>query len=938
MSTDAHYEGYQEPPKEEKKIDEEEDNQADTHPETSLADVEEEKQHSHSEEKGKDEGEEDDGGGDGEEADIVEVEEQVDDNYMQMDMLAYIYDWENVHKHSKSTQIDLDIVSTEREIQYELEDFMSDEQLEKYHAEQAEIAVMKMDKRYQSSGKQWVGKEVVIQRDDEFYYQLEQLYQSFVHICQHVMPKHKMELLNIDFSSDNWQAKLVNQQLLIGLDIQWQVKYAVALITAFNELRNEFVRKFGHASDYMSLFQRSSETDPSVPEDDLRVTLAIRMIDIILQSLHHILSPMYHIGQSHYPELEKVRAATPIPPMPPRFHDSRGHLAELHEHINTHHDPEQLVEMLQEHARMILSFVDQNDDTERPETFPLTEAPLSSDAAGGHPKGILNTHQETIQHKLKYYMGQSSPRNFPTNIDEVLDMIERRSRSGTPIGSRSRSASPSRGRSEGQTPNNHSHSESRSPSRGQDGSPSQEEPRGRPRHSNRPMTESPTAEQIIKHYIKGTASATQRKGVKFSIDGSLIEDSLCEEDEKKTSATGRKRSNSPSHRQPFTSGLLRTLKSREKETTATLIDNSNTFLDYTRLTFDKTGVATAPYHINNVQAQRAKTAGVAVSSSFSDSLNSSQAASSAGTSKASPIPPPSLESMLASSTFSAFRAQSAAGAVARSEGGKSGRRSQSPPRIRTASPLKFLPTELEAIASVASSNTECERAIPFHQIDSESHKLDLSLSNSISISRPTQPSQIMDAANVKGKGIKGGKSTTNEVEELLPHVQTPAPAPIPITPLFFSDSRTSTAGGHISTAFATAALGMTLPPTAPRQATAPTIPHAKFGAASPRPTAVSRVSRPQSSTPSAKYYSPRIHRDIVFPQADTNNCALADTSVMVNIMEDPRIVGNNKNGNPKDKDSFFVVNTVNDETLSISGQRRNISSAKEKVTGASLYI
>jgi hypothetical protein len=378
--------------------------------------------------------------------------------------------------------------------------------------------------------------------------QVADLYQGLRMIVQQHFPKHKLAMFELDPSHpETWQAELVAQDLLVGLDIEWQVKHALVFLTACNQLRNQFLGSFmkeieaqeraKHAREQRLLHEKEAMSrenqrlrqqlssklqdhdksdsgieiidekrpllrpfiqkhkdekllgNPYFEEDyqaNCKILMLVRCLDVIVQSMHHLLSPIYHLQHSEYPELQRLYpldgqtrlnlselaapAAGPSRQSSPSARRSRPS-SQQQRHVSStntsgtrrqsyddtfrdDHGQRPLTAPMVS-ASMLPSTALHPDyhstATAAREslfaTFRLTETQLTSDVPRGAPKGTLRhdtytslqrehhyaTHFHHQQHQQQPQQVQSSvPRQFPKHIDQILDLLERHSRASSP--------------------------------------------------------------------------------------------------------------------------------------------------------------------------------------------------------------------------------------------------------------------------------------------------------------------------------------------------------------------------------------------------------------------------------------------------------------------------------------------------------------------------
>lgn len=253
---------------------------------------------------------------------------------------------------------------------------------------------------------------------------------------------------------------LMAAELVPSLDIGWQVRHALTFIISLNEMRNQFVnacfqnnkllkemqarqkldsrqkqeRPLSQQSDGSSKGLDGSEdgitslpaerdhdtldAESKLEKANVKIVLTIRFIDLILQVVHHLLSPLCHIQESDYPHIEQIFAV-----VPPVTHEELAEKQALAEESNAYADE------LQKHVKTLM------------DTFPLTEIGMTGDRTMGSPRGVLSrqgsrsssptskSRSRSASPQNRAYMNSSTPRTFPINVDEILDRIERRSRS-----------------------------------------------------------------------------------------------------------------------------------------------------------------------------------------------------------------------------------------------------------------------------------------------------------------------------------------------------------------------------------------------------------------------------------------------------------------------------------------------------------------------------
>jgi hypothetical protein len=275
--------------------------------------------------------------------------------------------------------------------------------------------------------------------------QVAALSDGLVDVARQTVPRQKLALLEqaAAHSEEAWQTQLVAQDLLVGLDIEWQVRHALRFIVAANDLRNRFVGSFAPEAEAQAaalaarearrqteaqaetqrlrqqltqhddaavrglpprLSREEKQTQSPLFDADfasnLKVWEVVRCLDVVLQTLHHLLSPLHHLRRSDYDELQRVVAATLPPlaleaPAPPR-RPAATLLEDFH-------------------------------------TFRLTETRLSADVPGGAPRGVLSAEAATRPPGVTAFLQRSTPRQLPKHVDQILDLLERHSRASSPV-------------------------------------------------------------------------------------------------------------------------------------------------------------------------------------------------------------------------------------------------------------------------------------------------------------------------------------------------------------------------------------------------------------------------------------------------------------------------------------------------------------------------
>lgn len=274
--------------------------------------------------------------------------------------------------------------------------------------------------------------------------QVAALSEGLVDVARQTVPRQKLALLEqaAAHSDEAWQTQLVAQDLLVGLDIEWQVRHALRFIVAANDLRNRFVGSFASEAEAQAAAlaareaRRQAEAQAETqrlrqqltqPDDatvrglpprlsreekqtqsplfdadfasNLKVWEVVRCLDVVLQTLHHLLSPLHHLRRSDYDELQRIVATTWPPlaveaPAPPR-RPAAALLDDFH-------------------------------------TFRLTETHLSADVPGGAPRGVLSAEFATRPPGASAFLQRSTPRQLPKHVDQILDLLERHSRASSP--------------------------------------------------------------------------------------------------------------------------------------------------------------------------------------------------------------------------------------------------------------------------------------------------------------------------------------------------------------------------------------------------------------------------------------------------------------------------------------------------------------------------
>lgn len=279
-------------------------------------------------------------------------------------------------------------------------------------------------------------------KDEEFENCFETLYNGLLLTCSNYFPKEKVEILKL--KSNNWKSKMIPEALLSSLDLEWQIRKALTLIVSFNELRNIFVGKYAPEENKTSFFNqntgRRSTSPPKLTalvennaekltqEARFELSLSIRCIDLILQSLHHILSPLFHLSTSDYPEIQamlekneqiRVKSAGGYTYLSKTKKDSEE---DSDDFFMTNFKAYQS-NRRGKFAMMLL----QPQQAQVEETYPIVQSTnLTSDGIGA-PKGILK--EDINSTTKKAYMNSSIARIYPQNVDSILDLIDRSSRS-----------------------------------------------------------------------------------------------------------------------------------------------------------------------------------------------------------------------------------------------------------------------------------------------------------------------------------------------------------------------------------------------------------------------------------------------------------------------------------------------------------------------------
>ncbi len=237
-----------------------------------------------------------------------------------------------------------------------------------------------------------------------------------------------------------------------SLDIHWQVKQTLILLVTLNELRNQFVEQLFSIHPlnkkppnyHPASSVESAETyfqEQLVITFQFQCTMVIHIVDIIIQSIHHLLSPIYHVQRSEYPDIQRI--LTLVEQKDQLFNISEiasQHLQKQNQHYAGNAlDLKTQAEILSKYRESMLGGMHGKD------TFPLTQTYLTTDLGYGLRRGglgqamLMNISPRTspqgpgAAYFPPGYMNRStSPRTLPAYIDQFLDRIEGRSRSRSP--------------------------------------------------------------------------------------------------------------------------------------------------------------------------------------------------------------------------------------------------------------------------------------------------------------------------------------------------------------------------------------------------------------------------------------------------------------------------------------------------------------------------
>jgi hypothetical protein len=247
--------------------------------------------------------------------------------------------------------------------------------------------------------------------------------------------------------------------ILESLDIHWQVKQSLILLITLNDLRNQFVVNLFsiHPASTAAITGKILNNPQNVTQEasvesmdtyyqenlvitfQIQCTMIIHMIDLMIQSFHHLLSPIYHLQRSEYPELERIMTII--------HHKHQLYSMNTHSRLGDHHlskNYKTQMEIIQKYKDSLGGGGSKNNA----DIFPLTQPNLTTDLGHGVRRGTLLENPAKPQQQASkanpsnlkvpsQYMNRSGkPRRLPANVDHLLDILEQRnssSRSPSPV-------------------------------------------------------------------------------------------------------------------------------------------------------------------------------------------------------------------------------------------------------------------------------------------------------------------------------------------------------------------------------------------------------------------------------------------------------------------------------------------------------------------------
>eukprot|EP01036_Dinobryon_divergens_P022792 gene22792-31088_t len=308
-----------------------------------------------------------------------------DDEFERIDMLGYVLDWERVLQNSKATQSSL-IETADAGIQYN------------------EIVVQKVlvDKGNQVT-------EGDFEAPIEYY--LETLFKGFVVRSRRFVPQHNIEVMSADRFNKVISLQTKNPALDSDGKNIGSMKFRVTKDS--NEVNTKVVKDIDDSDTKLDeLIIRSSRAHafvvalndfknkqiPSIRDSGcawktINSRMVIRCLDLLLQTMHSLLSPISIISESHYPEL--LRAVD---------NDTEGYYSDIDN--PTKIESGTTGKLMKEDVSHVHEKV-----------------LLMTAIASGAPRGVVNllTSNNQTAAIIKYMNRSSSPRNIIPNVEHILD-------------------------------------------------------------------------------------------------------------------------------------------------------------------------------------------------------------------------------------------------------------------------------------------------------------------------------------------------------------------------------------------------------------------------------------------------------------------------------------------------------------------------------------
>jgi hypothetical protein len=232
--------------------------------------------------------------------------------------------------------------------------------------------------------------------------------------------------------------RLKDMGILESLDIHWQVKQSLILLITLNDLRNQFVANLFsiHPASTAAITGKILNNPQNVTQEvsvesmdtyyqenlvitfQIQCTMIIHLIDLMIQSFHHLLSPIYHLQRSEYPELERIMT---IIHHKHQFYSINNHSRTGDHHLSKNYKSQ--MEIIQKYRDSLGGGGSKNNA----DIFPLTQPNLTTDLEHGIRRGTLlespakrpsKANPPNLKVPSQYMNCSGRPRRLSANVQQ----------------------------------------------------------------------------------------------------------------------------------------------------------------------------------------------------------------------------------------------------------------------------------------------------------------------------------------------------------------------------------------------------------------------------------------------------------------------------------------------------------------------------------------